>query len=227
MTTEESLPTQTHTATVIWLHGIGDSGVSWLFLSSQLGKQFPHVKWIFPNAPVRSISCYDGIEMPAWFDVSTFSFDNNVDHIDSDSMKESVAKVNTLIENEIKAGIPIQRIILGGFSQGCIISLLTALFSHHALGGIIGCSGCLVGKNQIKVFGQPVKKSTPILMLHGSKDLVIPSKYGALSFHHMKAMGYNAVFYEYPELAHSFEDDQVLQVARFLKEHIPTLSTKL
>lgn len=43
-------PTATHTATVIWLHGLGDSGVGWLFLTEELGSRFPYIKWILPNA---------------------------------------------------------------------------------------------------------------------------------------------------------------------------------
>lgn len=39
-----------HTATVFWLHGLGDSGAGWSFLAEELGKAFPHVKWILPNA---------------------------------------------------------------------------------------------------------------------------------------------------------------------------------
>lgn len=42
--------TAPHTATVIWLHGLGDSGIGWVFLTEELGPKFPHIKWILPNA---------------------------------------------------------------------------------------------------------------------------------------------------------------------------------
>jgi lysophospholipase-2 len=42
--------TEKHTATVIWLHGLGDSGIGWLFLTEELGPRFPYIKWILPNA---------------------------------------------------------------------------------------------------------------------------------------------------------------------------------
>ena len=39
-----------HTGTVIWLHGLGDSGAGWLFLVEELAPVFPHIKWILPTA---------------------------------------------------------------------------------------------------------------------------------------------------------------------------------
>lgn len=38
------------TATVLWCHGLGDTGSGWSFLAEQLSPLFPHVKWILPNA---------------------------------------------------------------------------------------------------------------------------------------------------------------------------------
>lgn len=54
-----------HTATVIVAHGLGDSGVGWIWLAENWRRRnkFPEVKFIFPNAPVipitlvRSIRC--------------------------------------------------------------------------------------------------------------------------------------------------------------------------
>ncbi|KAL0086975.1 Phospholipase/carboxylesterase/thioesterase [Phycomyces blakesleeanus] len=221
------LPTQNHTATVIWLHGAGDCGESWLLLSNELSAKFPHVKWIFPNAPLRPLTCYDGAEMPAWFDIVSFVSEKAHAETDTASMKASVARVNTLIENEIKSGIPVQRIILGGFSQGCVISLLTTILTTHDLGGTIGCSGFIPSQKHVSVLGQPIKKDTPLLVLHGDKDIVVPVQYGRIAVHQLEKMGYNIAFYEYPGLAHSFEEEQLVQVAKFLKEHIPTLSAKL
>lgn len=51
--------------------------------------------------------------------------------------------VNRIIRDEVDNGIPANRIIVGGFSQGCVVSLLTGLTSEYKLGGIIGCSGWL------------------------------------------------------------------------------------
>ena len=51
--------------------------------------------------------------------------------------------VNGLIRQEVDNGIPSDRIVVGGFSQGCVLSLLTGLTSEYKFGGVIGCSGWL------------------------------------------------------------------------------------
>jgi lysophospholipase-2 len=42
--------TEKHTATVIWLHGMGDTGIGWLFMTEELAPRFPFIKWVLPNA---------------------------------------------------------------------------------------------------------------------------------------------------------------------------------
>jgi lysophospholipase-2 len=62
---------------------------------------------------------------------------------DVDSMKEAVARVHDLVEAELARDILPERIVLGGFSQGCAISLLSMLSSRHKLGGLVCLSGWL------------------------------------------------------------------------------------
>jgi predicted esterase len=55
-----------HTATVIVAHGLGDTGLGWVFLAEQWiqEKKFDYVKFIFPNAPTIPISVNGGATMP-------------------------------------------------------------------------------------------------------------------------------------------------------------------
>merc|ERR1712093_628360 len=57
-----------HTATLIFSHGLGDTGAGWSFLAEQLAGSFPHVKFMFPNAPNIPITINGGYKMPGWFD---------------------------------------------------------------------------------------------------------------------------------------------------------------
>lgn len=58
-----------HTATLIFSHGLGDTGHGWSFLAEQLAHAFPYVKFMFPNAPSIPITLNGGYKMPGWFDV--------------------------------------------------------------------------------------------------------------------------------------------------------------
>lgn len=49
-----------HSATIIFLHGLGDTGKGWVPVANQLSKHVPHVKWILPTAPVKSVTMARG-----------------------------------------------------------------------------------------------------------------------------------------------------------------------
>ncbi len=147
-------PTAPHTATMIFLHGLGDSGHGW----SQADWNLPFAKLIFPNAPERPITVNGGARMPGWWvpysnlflgctanDVTAIRFDirsfdknfENESNFDSDGFSQSKALIDDIIAREVAAGIPHNRIILGGFSQGGAVTLFTGLQAEHALGGLL------------------------------------------------------------------------------------------
>lgn len=63
---------------------------------------------------------------------------------DAEGIKTSAEYLNGLIQQEIDAGIPADRIVLGGFSQGGAMSIYTGLMSKVKLGGIVSLSGWLL-----------------------------------------------------------------------------------
>ena len=124
-----------HTATVIFLHGLGDSGHGW---APQISNIKPSgVKLICPSANKMAVTLNAGVMMPAWFDLKSLNPNGPEDEA---GVKAAAAYVNSLIQAEIEAGIPSERIIIGGFSQGGALGLYTALTSPHRLAGVIGLS---------------------------------------------------------------------------------------
>ncbi|KRZ74010.1 Stromelysin-2 [Trichinella papuae] len=105
--------TGTHTGSVIFLHGLGDTGFGWSPLF-QKHFQFPHIKFICPHAPIMPVSLNSGMRMHSWFDIVGIGMNATEDE---DGIKHSAKQVQNLIEEEMRNGIPSHRIILGGFSQ--------------------------------------------------------------------------------------------------------------
>jgi len=64
-------------------------------------------------------------------------------------MLTSVALIRQLIGEEIRSGIDPSRIVIGGFSQGGAMTLLTALTSGFKLAGIVCLSGWLPLQHKI------------------------------------------------------------------------------
>ena len=103
---------------------------------------------------------------------------------DEDGMMKSVDYICGLVDKEVGAGVPVEKIVVGGFSQGCAISLLVGLMSRceGKLGGVVGLSGYLplsgrVGKMMEKreEKGQDTRQ-TKWFLAHGSRDQLVPRR---------------------------------------------------
>ena len=97
-----------------------------------------------------AITANFGMRMPAWYDVLSFKSTAPEDS-DDFGMLRSIASLGALIEAEIKSGIPSERIIFGGFSQGAAMTILTGLIREHKLGGLIVLSGRLRLGKKVKL----------------------------------------------------------------------------
>ncbi|KAK7062169.1 acyl-protein thioesterase 1 [Favolaschia claudopus] len=162
-----------HTATVIFLHGLGDTGNGWKPVADMLKRENPHIKWVLPHAPSMPVTGNGGMMMPAWFDIYSFQLDTREDQA---GMLKTVHSVNQLITAEVDAGIPANRIVLGGFSQGGAMTLLTGLSAERKLAGLVVLSSWLPMQEKIKAMVSDHAPSVPIFWGQGTDDpLVRPS----------------------------------------------------
>ncbi|KAH7105532.1 Phospholipase/carboxylesterase [Auriculariales sp. MPI-PUGE-AT-0066] len=174
-------PKSQHTATIIFVHGLGDSGEGWLPVAKQLSKSdaLSHVKWILPNAPERSISVNMGMKMPGWYDIYSFAKDElsgETRREDKKGMLESRDSIVAIVKQEIEAGIPEDRVVVGGFSQGetCLTSLAVGITGPYKLAGIAVASGYMPLPLEIKDLANPHAAALPVWWAHGTRDPLIP-----------------------------------------------------
>lgn len=165
-------PIGKHTATVIFVHGLGDTGHGWKPVADMFRTDpaLKHIKWILPHSPTRSVKANMGIEMPSWFDIYSFGFETDEDET---GMLESARRINQLISAEVESGTDPSRIVLGGFSQGAAMSLLTGLTGNRKLAGIAVLSGWLPMRNKFKTIASPHASGTPVFWGHGSIDPLV------------------------------------------------------
>ncbi|KAG6845437.1 hypothetical protein H0H87_009345 [Tephrocybe sp. NHM501043] len=165
-------PVAKHTATVIFVHGLGDTGHGWKPVADMFrtDPNLAHVKWILPHSPIRSVKANMGMEMPSWFDIYSFGFDTDEDEV---GMLQSARLINQLITTEVESGTDPSRIVLGGFSQGATMSLLTGLTGERKLAGIAVLSGWLPIRNKFKSLASSHASSIPVFWGHGSIDALV------------------------------------------------------
>lgn len=145
---------------------------------------------------------------------------------DEAGMLVSRAYLNGLIQAEIDNGIPAERIVLGGFSQGGAMSLFTGVTSKFKLAAIVGMSSYLPLDSKLPQFLNEgnFNQKTPILMCHGSADPVVPTVIGRACFELLKKSGFEDVTWkEYPGMGHSACPEELDVVEDFLGSNLPAL----
>ena len=160
-----------HTHTFIFLHGREDFGsymAKDLFDNKSsdgrtLAEIFPSIRWVFPAAKLRysekrayelSISSFakaaeGGQMISQWFDVWDVRDPELKKELSIPGLQESIKFVLGIIKDEARRA-PLERIILGGVSQGCATAILTLLSSRLDLGGFIGWCGWLPFQRDIE-----------------------------------------------------------------------------
>ncbi|VDD92676.1 unnamed protein product [Enterobius vermicularis] len=158
-----------------------------------------HIKYICPHAPTRAVTINMGMHMPAWYDLFGLTPDSKED---VDGIEESAKILHSMIDAEIRSGIPSERIVIGGFSMGGALALYAGLTYDKPLGGILGLSSFLIRKDKIPQ-SCTANRNIPILMGHGDRDFLVPLQFGQLTEKYLKAFNPNVELKVYPQMEHS------------------------
>jgi predicted esterase len=138
------------------------------------------------------------MRMPGWYDIKSLS---SLDAREEDEagIIKSRDYFHSLIDQEIESGIPANRIVIGGFSQGGAMSLLSGVTYKDQLGGIFGLSCYLLLQKKIKdmIPDSSPNQATPIFMGHGDADAVVAHKFGKMSADELTSHGYKVDFRTY------------------------------
>jgi phospholipase/carboxylesterase len=185
---------------IVILHGLGADGNDFVPIAQELRLDaIGPVRFVFPHAPVMSVTINNGYRMRAWYDILGADL---VRREDEAGLRRSQALVEDLIAREKERGIPAHRIVLAGFSQGCAMALLTGLRHKERLAGIVGMSGYLPIAGTTTAERSDANALTPIFMGHGQQDSVITIDRAIESRDLLRGLGYDVEWHEYP-MAHS------------------------
>lgn len=225
-----------HSAAFIYLHGLGDDaeGVENLGDQFQSAGKLPYMQWIFPNA----LENHDAMQR-AWYTPTPLSpFPSQRPELDDpedeDGLKQSVAYVESLVDDLVARGIPPNRIVIGGFSQGCAVTLLTGLMSSKYAGkvaGVAGLMGYLPLTDQIQKMrseaGLPeTVGEVPVLLARGNRDMLVPKRYLTLAQKKLVELGLKESaleVYEYDGLGHTIHAPVISDLCTWLEKVVPAL----
>jgi phospholipase/carboxylesterase len=194
---------------VIWLHGLGADG-------HDFEPIVPELRFVFPHAPMRPVTINGGMTMRAWYDVLTLERGGPQDEA---GIRESGRLLEMLLEREHERGIPYEKIVLAGFSQGGAIALHTGLRYSQRLAGLMALSTWLPLADY---FDEEVVRNAdaqslelPIFMAHGSFDPMLPIALGQHSHETLDKAGYKVEWHDYP-MAHAVCAEEIADVRNWL-----------
>ncbi|MDK2778617.1 MAG: dienelactone hydrolase family protein [Pseudomonadota bacterium] len=199
------------TAAMIWLHGLGASGDDFVPVFAAIAGRLPcATKALFPHAPRAAVTFAGGEVMPSWYDITAARPARVVNEAD---LQASAARIHHLIGQLNKEGIPSQRIVIAGFSQGGAVALETALTYPGRLGGLI----CLSTYLARTVKPAAANAELPVFIAHGTADSVVPCALGETTRQSLQAMQLQPAWHTYP-MDHEVCPAEIDDICRFVSD---------
>lgn len=190
----------------VMLHGLGDSveGYRWMPEAFQL----PWMNYLLVNAPD---DYYGGF---SWFDFT--------EGRDLDVMKPGVERSRNLLfkllDAQRAAGFPTEYTVLGGFSQGCLVSIDVAARYPHRLAGVVGISGYVCDPETLVKELSPVAKDQKFLITHGKFDPLLPMNETHAQIQTLQRAGLNMEWNEFRKEHTIAGQEEVNLIRTFVKQ---------
>jgi phospholipase/carboxylesterase len=181
---------------LIMLHGLGDSLEGYRWMPEELN--LPWLNYLLVNAPDDYYGGY------SWFD-----FAGDI----VPGVTRSRDLLFELLDEHRSSGFPTEQTILGGFSQGCLMSIEVGLRYPHLLAGIVGISGYVCDPESLIKELSRVARQERLLITHGTMDPLIPFAMVWQQVNFLKAAGINIEWHEFVK-AHTIAGEAELRVVR-------------
>ena len=203
--------------TVIWMHGLGADGHDFEPIVPELVRPGERaLRFVFPHAPVRPVTFNGGYHMRAWYDI--VSIERGAQQ-DEPGIRGSHEAIETLIRRENERGIPSNKIVLAGFSQGGAMALYSGTRYSEKLAGIMGLSCYMLLETKFSTERVAANHSTSIFLGHGTQDPIVSPLLGDATRKMLEAEGYAVEWHSYP-MPHSVCPQEVTDIAAWLRKVI-------
>ena len=195
---------------VVFLHGYGADGKDLIDLAKPFGMALPNASFISPDAPHTCAMSPQGRQ---WFPI---------EEIPKGAIKASLGLLGLIDYEAKKLNLTFKDVILIGFSQGAMMSMQCLLINNEQLGAIIGYSGALKEENidaanDLILNGKHKYSDTPVLLVHGEQDEVVPFQSLEKSKYLLNKIGFNVQTLSRQNLAHGIDPEGISKGMEFLK----------
>ncbi|MDP6416805.1 MAG: dienelactone hydrolase family protein [Gammaproteobacteria bacterium] len=187
-------------AAMILVHGRGANAADILTLAEHIG--VPGFAYLAPQAAQYT-----------WYPQSFMAaLDQNEPHLSS--ALETIAE---LVAHVLAGGIPAEKIIIGGFSQGACLTSEFAARNPKRYGGLIVLSGGLIGPPNTARNYTGTFNNMPVFLGCSNIDIHIPEERVHESAQVLEKMGAQVVKRIYPDMGHTIIGDEIEQAKNIVK----------
>jgi predicted esterase len=132
-------------------------------------------------------------------------------------LSSALQVIDDLIARAVSSGVPAERIMLLGFSQGACLALEYAARHAQRFGGIVGLSGGLIGPEVIPQRYAGSFDGTPVFLGCSDVDFHIPLARVHESARVLRQLGSDVTERIYPGLDHAINQDEIDYVSELMQ----------
>ena len=190
-------------AALILLHGRGATADDILSLSTDL--DFPQLAYLAPQA-----------EGYTWYpNRFIFPVEQNEPYLSA-----ALSKIDTIIKEVEAHAIPVEKIFIGGFSQGACLASEYVIRNPQRYGGLIAFSGGYIGP--LDIWRQPIGDLNGMPAFLGCSDMDphIPLQRVKETTALLEAMGAKVTEKIYPRMGHTIVDDEIQMARQIISESL-------
>lgn len=192
------------TGAVVLLHGRGGSAEDILSLAHPLHRE--GIAYLAPQAAGHT-----------WYPNSFLApRESNEPYLSS-----ALAKVGSIIAELEASGIPRDRILIAGFSQGACLATEFVASNPARYAGLIAFTGGLVGPPDASLYHDGALAGTPVLFLSGDPDPHVPWQRVQASAAELERMGAAITVRRYPGRLHTITAEEVDLARTLVREVFP------
>lgn len=192
-------PLESARAAVLLLHGRGATAESILGLADELGHT--DVAYLAPQA--------------AGFSWYPFRFLAPIEH-NEPGFSSGLAAAEAVLEKAEQAGIPAERQMLMGFSQGACLTLELAARRPRRYGGVVAFTGGLLGPEDTQWHYPGSLARTPIFLGSSDPDPHVPWPRVEESARVLGDLGGEVALRRYPGMGHTIHPEEIGIARRML-----------
>ncbi|KPP66103.1 lysophospholipase-like protein 1-like [Scleropages formosus] len=225
-----------HSASVIFLHGSGDTGQglrAWVRDVLKQDLAFPHIRVIYPTAPARPYTPMRGALSHVWFDRYKISWDCP-EHLES--VEAMCSTLDAVVQQEVRAGVPKHRLLIGtvggsdSFPEFAAVAIFTfkkisnkkdAVFKFHPdVAGVFALSSFL-NKDSVVFQAGPRQSLPELFQCHGTADELVPHDWAEMTVARLRDAGVSVTFHSFPGVQHQLSRAELEKLRSWIIKKLP------